>query len=127
MSDYGTIYRDVQGRIMSMVNSQNASTPVPACPGWTVRDLVAHLAGVLDDLARNRLEGSGSDEWTARQVDERKDRSASGIMAEWHVQANSNPQLFNHPGFSRVIVDIVTHEPTSAPRSGNPATGRIGW
>lgn len=36
MPDYGTVYRDVQGRIMSIVNSQNASIPVPACPGWTV-------------------------------------------------------------------------------------------
>ena len=38
------------------------STAVAACPGWSVRDVVAHLAAVAEDWAKGRLTGPPSDE-----------------------------------------------------------------
>jgi uncharacterized protein (TIGR03083 family) len=39
-------YRQVRSNVISLLSSAAPGTAVPACPEWTVRDLVAHLAGV---------------------------------------------------------------------------------
>lgn len=68
------------------------STPVPACPGWTVGDLLAHLAGLADDAARGAyfagaMEAwrdpelaAGRDAWTAAHLDRSADRGAAGLV-----------------------------------------------
>ena len=55
----------------------------PACPGWTVHDVVAHLSGAVDDALQGRMEGAPSPAWTARQVEARHDQSVAAILAEW--------------------------------------------
>ncbi len=52
------------------------------CAGWTVADLAAHLAGGITDVATGRLEGAGTPEWTSRQVEERRGRSAAELADE---------------------------------------------
>ena len=52
------------------------------CEGWTVSDVAAHVAGSMADVVAGRLEGAGSPEWTARQVDERRGRSAAELADE---------------------------------------------
>jgi len=52
------------------------------CDGWTVADVAAHIAGSMADVVAGRLEGAGSPEWTARQVDERRGRTASELADE---------------------------------------------
>ena len=41
--DYVTTYAAVAGRFADGVAESDLQAPVPACPGWTVRDLVVHL------------------------------------------------------------------------------------
>jgi uncharacterized protein (TIGR03083 family) len=41
--DYVTAYAAVAGRFADGVAESDLQAPVPACPGWTVRDLVVHL------------------------------------------------------------------------------------
>ena len=60
-----------------------AATPVPACPGWTVKDVYAHLAGVAADVLAGNLEGVATPPWTARHVADRADQSLTQILAEW--------------------------------------------
>lgn len=109
MPDYWTNYREAQGRILSLVTNQNADMPVPATPGWTVKDVVAHLAGTLDDYRLGALDGVPDDEWTARQVEARRHRSLSDIGAEWHLLANRAPLPFQRQG-GVLVADIVSHE-----------------
>lgn len=109
MPDYGTIYRESMGRIMTLVNNQNVDTPVPACPGWTVKDVVAHLCGAIRDIAKGDTDEVGEDAWTARQVEDYRHRSVTDIGAEWHLRANSSPWAFQ--AFGQVMMaDIITHE-----------------
>ena len=52
--DLGLLYRGARERVCSLVNDEVADLPVAATPGWTVHDVVAHLAGIVEDgLAGN--------------------------------------------------------------------------
>ena len=64
-------YRNLRERMMGLLRSQPdeaGEIQVPACPAWTVRQLVAHMVGVPDDLLAGRLDGVASEAWTAAQV-----------------------------------------------------------
>ena len=58
---------------------------VPACPGWTVHDLLAHQAGSSTDVVRGNLDGVTTAPWTARQVEDRRDRTVAALVAEWEA------------------------------------------
>lgn len=58
-------------------------TPVPACPRWSVHDLLAHQSGASNDFVTRNLEGVTSEPWTARQVDARKGWTTEALAAEW--------------------------------------------
>src|SRR5436305_11219631 len=83
---YGGTARRLSGLLDGLDDSQ-WSTPVAATPSSTVRDLVAHLAGLTADVQTGQLEGAGTDEWTARQVGEREGRSGADVLAEWRAGA----------------------------------------
>lgn len=78
---------------------EQLETPVPATPGWTVLQVVTHLAAdatylVNGDFPREFFEAFGDEgavvtlnDWTARQLDERKDHSLEDILQEWKDSA----------------------------------------
>src|SRR5918994_401136 len=74
MADWGGLYRD---NVLSLCNladgltDEDLGTTVPGTPAWTVRDVLAHLAGASTDLATGRMDGAPGPEWTARHVSER--------------------------------------------------------
>lgn len=109
MPAYHVLYRQSQGRILSLVNNSNADMPVHACPGWTVRDTVAHLLGTLKDLIAGKIEESASDDWSANHIEQAKDRSLSDLTAEWHVRSNTTPGIFERYG-ALLVADLITHE-----------------
>ena len=52
------------------------------CEGWSVGDVAAHVIGSMADVGAGRLEGLGSPEATAREVDERRGRSVAELAQE---------------------------------------------
>ncbi|WP_151774335.1 maleylpyruvate isomerase family mycothiol-dependent enzyme [Streptomyces abyssomicinicus] len=57
--------------------------PVPACPGWTVRDALAHCGAVLTRLVEGRWEkGVGSPGHNARDIAARADWPVARIVDE---------------------------------------------
>lgn len=50
-------------RIADLVNEQNASTVVPSCPDWTLRELVIHLGEVHEWWAANIREANPEKHW----------------------------------------------------------------
>jgi len=52
------------------------------CEGWSVGDVAAHVIGSMADVVSGRLEGLGSPEATAREVGERRGRSAAELAQE---------------------------------------------
>jgi uncharacterized protein (TIGR03083 family) len=62
-------------------------TPTPCCPGWTVRDVLSHVAGIPDDAFAGRMDGVASEAWTAAQVERNRDLSVDQLLARWDEQA----------------------------------------
>jgi len=63
------------------------------CDGWTVGDVVAHVAGTLTDVVSGRLEGLGSPEVTAREVDERRGAGPAALADELDASARTAKEL----------------------------------
>jgi uncharacterized protein (TIGR03083 family) len=87
--------------------------PVPACPDWTVHDVVAHLAGVCADILAGNLEGVASDPWTAEQVRRRQEWPLPEVVAEWSElapQLEANAGAFPREAGEQWIADLTTHE-----------------
>lgn len=63
------------------------------CEGWTVAGVAAHVVGQLTDVANLRLEGLGTPEVTARQVEERQDRSPTELAEELRSSAKLGADL----------------------------------
>ena len=80
------IYRETRERISELVTGLDeaaASTAVAACPGWSVQDVVAHVAAVADDWADGRLAGPPTDEETAAQIARFDGQDMTEILAAW--------------------------------------------
>ena len=107
----------MQGRITELVRDRSDAeldTIAPAAPEWRVRDVVAHLSGVCADVVGGNVRGVGTDEWTAAQVDARRDWSMDRLLTEWDelgAQVAGVVEAFpDLPDWNRWIVDAVTHE-----------------
>lgn len=111
--------------LAAILTPAEAATPVPATPKWTVKDVYAHLSGVVADALGGRMDGVATDPWTARQVAERAERSLTDICAEW---AELGPELeealraFPDLANPRLIIDQWTHEQDIRGALGKPGS-----
>jgi uncharacterized protein (TIGR03083 family) len=137
--DVSAAYVEAQERLCAVLvnlDEEDAGMPVPACPGWSIRDVVAHHCGaVVDTLTGNLSELGGAnllDQWrdqdvadardalTGREVAEREGRSLQSVLEEWKdATVALLPVLRGErsfadvvpPIFSGVLVnDVVVHE-----------------
>lgn len=83
MADHAEEYEAIRIRIDELVRGSDGATPVPTCPAWSVRDVVAHLAGLCQDWVSNDLLGYASDGWTAKQVARFAGRGIDDILDAW--------------------------------------------
>lgn len=114
--DLGALYRDVRSAFTAAVQAlpdEAFGRKIPACNVWSVKDLVAHASGVVDDVTNGRLDGAGSDPWTELQVKAAKDVPVAELLARWSEQApNLETLLSNSPPSmmtARLVIDMVTH------------------
>ena len=66
--------------LLRTLSQEQWQTP-SRCAGWRVADVAAHVVGQLSDVTALRLDGLGTPEVTARQVDERRG-STPGELAD---------------------------------------------
>ncbi len=102
------------------LSADEAAMRVPGCPGWTIKDVYAHQAGVVADAIAGRLEGVATDPWTARQVDERAERSLAEVLDEWEAGAPTFEEFMANGGPPQVIIDQWTHEQDVRAALGRP-------
>ena len=69
------------GALLASLDDQAWEAPT-RCEGWSVADTSAHVVGSVADVVAGRLEGLGSPEVTAREVAERRGRSAADLAQE---------------------------------------------
>lgn len=109
MTTPSVAYRETRERITELlrdIDESRAGLPVPSTPDWTVKDVVAHLAGLVDDWLNHNVENYGADEWTAKQVDDRRDGSLAGILEEWTATAPKFEAIMDDPEAAGVFVEI---------------------
>jgi uncharacterized protein (TIGR03083 family) len=109
-------YTATRERIVTLLRSastDDATRPVPACPEWTIADLAAHIAGLPEDIIAGRVDGAGTDPWTAAQVD----RHRGDTLGDLADSLESNAAAFDGvlalipaPINSQIVMDTVTHE-----------------
>lgn len=116
MGPFGEAYAATRRSVVELardLTQEEAGRTVPACPDWSVRDVVAHLTGIAVDATKGDLDAVGSPEWTQRQVDERRDRPLAEVLAEWEeAGAQIDGALEYFPKFAAglFVGDTVTHE-----------------
>ena len=85
MTDWAALCRantDAVSALAEGLSDEQLATRVPATPEWTVRDVLAHLAGSPSDALSGRMDGAPGPEWTARHVGERSERTTDELVAE---------------------------------------------
>jgi uncharacterized protein (TIGR03083 family) len=107
-------YAAVYARVAAIVLKGDPDAPVPACPEWRVRDVLAHLVGLCEDWVDHRLDGYASKKWTDAQVARFSGETVEQILERWRRAAERFAQLNDDPVMgppSRwAFGDAVTHE-----------------
>jgi uncharacterized protein (TIGR03083 family) len=96
------------------------SAAVPACPGWSIRDVVAHLAAVAEDWADGRLAGAPDDEQTAAQIARWGRGDIAEILAAWTDAAARLDHMAETAGVAPPLGDITSHEHDIRAALGRP-------
>ena len=112
-ADLAGLYRDTRERLTELVaglDSVALGTAVPACPGWTVRDVIAHLTAITEDALAGRLTGVPDEEFTADQVARFAGTPVPEMLARWSASA---PQFEDAVQAFRIwpaVIDVASHE-----------------
>jgi len=115
-TDYVAGYRDARTTLLSLtgdLDDGGLARPVPATPGWDVRDVVGHVVGIVSDLLDGNLAGVGSDDWTAAQVTARRGVPFADVLAEWSERAPVlEEQVASWPAefASQLVSDLALHD-----------------
>ena len=84
-TDWAALYRtnvDAVTALAQGLTEEQLAAPVPATPEWSVREVLAHLAGSPADALSGRMDGAPGPGWTARHVGERAEASAEELVTE---------------------------------------------
>jgi uncharacterized protein (TIGR03083 family) len=105
-------WTQAQRRVIELVSglpAERGARKVPACPDWTVRDLLSHMVGLGADVVAGDEPDDHNADWTSRQVETRRDRDVAALVAEW--QAVAEPlRAWMRANTTRPLNDVVIHE-----------------
>jgi uncharacterized protein (TIGR03083 family) len=135
VSDLSGVYDSTRRDLIELVSGlseDELDRAVPATPGWTIRNIVAHLAGdascaIVGDFPSVFFEAFGEpeavalvNEWTAGQLAKRESKPLPEVLAEWDVSAEKVSSMMRDetpwpdgvPWFvDRVLVtDLAVHQ-----------------
>jgi len=113
MAAYAQMRERLSAVLADVDDATAAAAPVPACPGWSVADLTAHVYGVAQDVADGNVDGAGTDPWTASQVERFAPMGLSTMVEQWNAIAPGLEEALS--GFpaeitARIVFDSGTHE-----------------
>jgi uncharacterized protein (TIGR03083 family) len=135
MGDLADVFEETRRDVISFVESlseEDLQRRLPGAPEWTVRDVIAHLAGDANgvnegDFPRQFFESFGDEaavvvlnRWTQGHVDRRKDMTLAEVIKEWDESAarivammrGDQPMPEEVPPFAdRVLLtDLAVHQ-----------------
>ncbi|HEV3282335.1 MAG TPA: maleylpyruvate isomerase family mycothiol-dependent enzyme [Acidimicrobiales bacterium] len=110
---YAGIRQRVTELLESTSDDEAASVTVPACPDWTITDVVAHLYGVEVDIMEGNLEGAGTPAWADDQVRRFAPLGLHKLSEAWN---ETSPRVeamggtFPPRAVAQLVFDACTHE-----------------
>jgi uncharacterized protein (TIGR03083 family) len=131
--DLGTAYTEIQDRVLATVTADSLAQAVPACPAWSVRDVVGHVAGVAKDaldgtlpsldlveMWRDEAVATLRDDTSDQQVVRSRGMAFDDVVDEWRATAKSLlPMLRGEEPFpgnplfgvnSIIVTDLWVHD-----------------
>jgi uncharacterized protein (TIGR03083 family) len=108
----GELYRAVRAKMLALaagLSREKSELPVPALPGWSVKDAYAHLTGLCGDMLDGRMEGAGSAAWTAKQVAARSSQDLPDVCAEWLERGPALDAWLTKHAATFVAFDVWNH------------------
>jgi uncharacterized protein (TIGR03083 family) len=112
MTDWAQLYKDNVAAVTALaadLDDDELATTVPGSPAWTVRDVIAHMAGCPDDVINGRMDGAPSPEWTARAVDERAGLPVAELVSEMRGNTDSLLEAVAESSSPAPVWDIAVH------------------
>lgn len=109
----GDRYRSSRLRVDALLRNTDPSSweiAVTACPGWRVRDVLAHLVGVVEDAVAGKLQGPPSAEQTADEVARHRDDDVIDLLDQWAATAPPVEQAVSDLGLWPAFYDVLSHE-----------------
>jgi uncharacterized protein (TIGR03083 family) len=106
-------YREGRERLSALVRDHldEAGTPVPATPGWTVHDVIAHLIGVAQDIASGTVPKQGpTPEWTSGHVQRGAGVSTEDLLETWSALSADTERVVDEFTVWPAAMDVVCHE-----------------
>lgn len=127
IGDAADAYRLINRRVDALVRGRDgiAELSVPACPGWTIRQVVAHLAGVAQDIIALNLDKKGTAPWADAQVARLGDASIDDLLDLWAQSLEAvatNLALASEAGVCQLVFDTLTHEHDIRGALGEPGS-----
>ncbi len=115
------LYQDTRVRIAGLLTDETAwDQPVAACPGWSVRDVVAHMAAVAQDWADGALTGAPTDQQTAEHVARFASHDHRQLLDAWSAASDRLHALAETSGLEPPLGDIACHEHDIRSAIGRP-------
>ena len=107
------LYRQTRSSFTAFVSARANSwdATVPATPGWTVHDVVAHVTGVAQDVACGEVPEAGpTPEWTAAHVARGRDIATADLLSAWAQASPAVEALLDRQPIWPVVLDAGSHE-----------------
>jgi uncharacterized protein (TIGR03083 family) len=95
---------------MTLVDDDVAGRDVPTCPGWTVKDVIAHLAGFFTAYRSGNPREAFGPEWGDREVKAREGRSLQECLTEWRDLVTQPGDVFESRFGPVAVADVLAHE-----------------
>lgn len=112
MTDWADLYRthvDAISGLYDDLTDDQLALAVPATPSWTVKDVLAHLAGGAADAATGRMDDAPGPAWTARHVSERRELPVADLVAELHDHQEAIAESTVDSPRPAIVWNIVVH------------------
>jgi uncharacterized protein (TIGR03083 family) len=123
MNEVGESYVVTRQRLRDMLGTLDEdewALPVDACPGWQVRDVVAHLTAICEDALAGRLTGPPSEEVTAEQVERLRPVPPAELLRRWDELAQPFAELADSFSVWAPVFDVWAHEQDIRTAVGRP-------